>query len=186
MQWQGLKIHVIVISVLISLAFFFGAQWLYNSLNYREPLKNKLDSNSNIVDYRVEETDDGLYRLIVDIRETDNLMLTYREINDSVKQVMGKRSFVIELVDRPNKALNETLYQGGFAIQEALVRGNFREMARSLDAYAEQRGAHSRVYIDDTNIYWHLTQGDNYVYEIVPRQQSTFVYSPGDTVPERR
>ncbi|MCG8402250.1 MAG: hypothetical protein MJA84_11735 [Firmicutes bacterium] len=180
MQWQGMKIHIVLASVVIALAAFIGAQWLYNSLNFREPLKKELNASAQVLDYRIEDAENGSYRVVVTIRETDNLMLAYRQIKNAVQQVMGDRQFVIELVDRRDTLLTEVYNQGQFAVQEALVQGNFREMAGSLDEYARTAGVESRVYIDGNNIYWQMSHGDHHLHAVFPRHQPSGA-RPGDS-----
>lgn len=170
MQWHGIKIHVVVLSVVAALAAFLGTQWLYNSLNFREPLKKELEANSQVLDYRIEETETGSYLVYVSIGKTRNLMTSYRQVYEAVEQVMGNRRFDIELTDNRNELLTGVYDRGQFAIHEALVQGNFREMAASLNQEARQAGAGSDVFIDGRNIYWQMSHGDSYLYAVIPRQ----------------
>lgn len=185
MQWQGIKIHVVVVSVIIALAVFFGAHWLYNSLNFREPLKKELNAHDLVTDYRIEEDKNGSYRVLVSIKETGNLMLAYLQVYESVQEVMGNQQFVIKLVDHRDDLLNEIYNEGQFAVQEAMVQGNFREMARTLNESARRAGVSCEVFIDDNNIYWQMRHGEHYLYEVVPRPLSPGTM-PDDAAPGRR
>ncbi|SFR01865.1 hypothetical protein [Desulfoscipio geothermicus] len=174
MRWQGFKIHVVIISLVVGLAAFMGAHWLYTSLNFQQPLQKQMDNNSLVASYKIVENGDR-YKIIVSLRnrENMNLMQSYRQIYDKVREIMGNRPFTIELVNRPNDRLNGVLNQGRFAIHEALVKGNFREMFDALHRYARRAGVESRVYIDDDYVYWQMRDGANYLYEVVPRGVST-------------
>jgi hypothetical protein len=173
MRWQGFRVHVVIISLIVGLAAFWGAQWLYTSLNFQQPLQKQMDDNSLVASYKIVEKGDR-YKIMVSLRDHENvnLMQSYRQIYDQVREIMGDRPFTIELVNRPNDRLDNVLNQGRFAIHEALVKGNFREMFDALHRYARQAGVESRVYIDDDYVYWQMQDGTNYVYEIVPRRTS--------------
>lgn len=167
MRWQGIKIHVVAVSMLVALAAFWGAQWLYTSLNFQQPLKKELENNQQITNYQIKE-DADVYTIVVTLGETNNLMQTYRQINDQVLDIMGQRPFIIELADRRNARLNEIYNQGQFAIHEAMVNGNFRDMANSMGHQARTSGVESKVYIDSDNIYWQMKDGSYFLYAVIP------------------
>ncbi|MFA7468251.1 MAG: hypothetical protein WCY82_08295 [Desulfotomaculaceae bacterium] len=182
MQWQGIKIHVVVVVLGIALAAFLGAHWLYNSLNFKEPLKKELEANTLVTEYRIEDSDTGLYQVSVTMKETENLMLAYSQINDAVKEVMGSHRFSIKLVDKRDDKLVNLYYQGQFAIQEALVQGNFRDMADELNESAGHVDVESKVFIDENNIYWQMSHGQYYLYEVIHRPQlSGYISGDADT-----
>ncbi len=168
MRWQGIKVHVVAISMLVALAAFLGAQWLYASLNFQQPLKNEMESNKQITGYQIKEEAD-VYTIVVTLHETDDLKQTYCLINDRVQDIMGKRPFVIELVDRRNDRLNDIYNEGQFAIHEAMVKGNFKDMSNSMSQYARAKGVVSKVYIDSNNIYWQMKDGTYFLYAVIPR-----------------
>ncbi|KJS11135.1 MAG: hypothetical protein VR67_15450 [Peptococcaceae bacterium BRH_c8a] len=184
MQWQGIKIHVVVVVLGIALATFLGAHWLYNSLNFKEPLKKELDNNNLVTEYKIEDSDTGLYQVSVTMKETKNLMLAYSQINNAVKEVMGNQQFAIQLIDKRDDKLVNLYYQGQFAIQEALMQGNFRDMADELNESATLEGVESKVFIDENNIYWQMNHGQYYLYEVIPRPQLSG-YMPGDAAAGR-
>ncbi len=170
MQWQGIKIHVVALALALALAAFWGAHWIYNSLNFTEPLKKELDANALVTEYRIEDSGAGWHQVSVAIKKTDNLMSAYRLIDDAVKEVMGSKQYVIKLEDRRDEQLVNLYYQGQFAVQEALVQGNFRAMANELSKLAAHAGVESKVFIDGSNIYWQMSHGQYYLYEVIPRQ----------------
>ncbi|MCL2337331.1 MAG: hypothetical protein FWC60_07930 [Firmicutes bacterium] len=172
MQWQGIKIPVVALALVIALAAFFGSHWLYKSLSFEEPLKKELDANKLVTGYTIEDSGAGQYQVSVAMKKTGNLMLAYRQIDDAVKEVMGGKQYRIKLADQRDEQLTEQYYQGHFAVYEALVRGNFREMAGELSKLAERAGVESKVYVDENNIYWQMSHGQHYLYEVIPRPLS--------------
>lgn len=170
MHWQGIKIHVVIASLIIGLAAFLGAHFLYINLNFQQPLKKELENNNLVTSYQIIENKEE-YKIVIYLDEHKdlNLMQTYRLIYNEVSKIMGDRPFIIELKDQPNTRLNKVYNQGQFAIHEAMVKGNFREMFDSLNHYADEAGIESSVFIDKYNVYWQMRDGSNYVYEVVPR-----------------
>jgi len=169
MRWQGIKVHVAAISMLVALAAFLGVQWLYTSFNFQQPLKKELASNQQITNYQIKE-DAEVYTIVVTLGETTDLKKTYSLIYERVQDIMGKRPFVIELVDRRNDRLNEIYNQGMFAIHEAMVNGNFKDMSNSMGQYARENGVESNVFIDSDNIYWQMKDGAYFLHAVIPRE----------------
>ncbi|WP_166510217.1 hypothetical protein [Desulfallas thermosapovorans] len=168
MRWQGIKVHLVAVSMLVALATFLGAQWLYTSLNFEQPLKKKLDNNHYVNNYQITE-DAGVYTITLTLRNNGDFADIYRQIDEQLRSIMGGRKYAIELVDRPNDRLNALYNRGQFAIHEAMVRGNFRDMADYLNGYAGEVGVQSKVYIDSDNIYWYMQDGAYYLYAVLPR-----------------
>jgi len=169
MRWQGIKVHVVAISMLVALASFLGVQWLYASFNFQQPLKKELASNQQITNYQIKE-DADVYTIVVTLGETKDLKQTYSLIYERVQDILGKRPFIIELVDRRNNRLNEIYNQGQFAIHEAMVNGNFKDMSNSMGQYARENGVESKVFIDSDNIYWQMQDGEYFLYAVIPRE----------------
>ena len=174
MQWQGMKIHVVALALVIALAAFLGVHWIYNSLNFKEPLKKELDADNLVSSYTIDDSGAGCYQVSVAMKKTGNLMLAYRQVDEAVKKVMGGKQYQIKLADQRDEQLMNQYYQGHFAIYEALARGNFRDMANELSALADRAGVESKVYIDENNIYWQMSHGQHYLYEVIPRPLSGY------------
>ncbi len=168
MRWQGFKVHVVAVSMLVALAAFLGAQWLYNSFNFHQPLRKELENNQQIINYQINE-EAAVYTIVVTLREISDLRQTYCLINERMQDIMGKRPFIIELADRRNERLNDVYNKGQFAIHEAMVKGNFRDMSDSMNQFARTSGVESKVYIDSDNIYWQMKDGAYFLYAVIPR-----------------
>lgn len=168
MRWQGFRVHIVAVSMLVALAALFGAQWLYTSFNFQQPLEQELSSNQEIVSYQINEKA-SVYTIAVTLRETTDLRQTYSLINERVQDIMGRRSFKIELADRRNERLNDVYNKGQFAIHEAMVKGNYMDMSDSMNQYAHTSGVESKVYMDIDNIYWQMKDGAYFLYAVMPR-----------------
>lgn len=167
MQWQGFRIPIVVTSLVLGLLLLVGAQWLYNRYNYDQPLDDLLKGNKAVESYRI---DDGkpVIRVRIELKEVGDLGQTYRELDSSLKDVLGAKEYKIELGDNRNSQLEDIYYYSQFAIYEALARGNYRDMEQYVSQQAASYGAVARVYIDSSSVYVNIEKGDHYLYEIIP------------------
>ena len=53
MQWKGLNITVIIISLLAGMALFFGAQLLHQKYSFQRPLNTALQENKAVESFQV-------------------------------------------------------------------------------------------------------------------------------------
>ena len=187
MRWQGfkgfklygLKVHIVIIVMLIALVCFWGAQRIFNGVNFEQPLKKELDGNQQIADYRIIDEESDVYTIVITLNATNNLKQTYNAINDPVQLIMGEHPFQLEFTDYRNDKLNDIYDQGQFMIYEALVNGNFRDMSNVLEENAQANEVESKVFIDQDNIYWQMKDEAHYLYTVIPRKDLSFNISEG-------
>lgn len=173
MQWHGFRIPIILLALVLGLSAFLGAQWLYNKYNYLQPLEDFLVSSPAVQTYEIEESGKVL-TLTVELHETSNLAIDYRELQREVSAVLGKRPFVIQLADSRDQVLRQVFYDSQFSIYEALARGNFREMADYVKASATEVGAKATIYLDQDYIYVHMEHNGRQLTEVIPRPEGGF------------
>jgi hypothetical protein len=111
-----------------------------------------------------------------------NIGKTYRELDDSLKKVLGEKEYKIELVDNRDQQLENIYYHSQFAVYEAMARGNYREMEQYISRQAAGLGAQANVFMDQEAIYVQIKHGNYYLYEIIPVKSPENQY-PG--LPER-
>lgn len=173
MQWHGFRIPIILLALFLGLTAFLGAQWLYNKYNYLQPLEDFLASSPAVQTFQVEESGKVL-TLTVELHETDDLAADYRELQREVSTVLGQRPFVIQLADNRDQVLRQVYYRTQFAIYEALVRGNFREMADDIQVSAAEAGAKATIYLDQDYVYVHMEHNGRQLTEVIPRPEGSF------------
>jgi hypothetical protein len=167
MQWQGFRIPIVITSLVVGLLLLVGAQWLFNRYNYEQPLEDLMKGSKAVQSYRIDD-DRPVIRVQVKFREVNNLAQTYRDLESSLKDVLGAKEFVIELKDNRNPQLEEIYYYSQFAVYEALARGDFINMEQHISRRAASAGATAKVNIDHSAIYVQMEKGDHYLYEIIP------------------
>ncbi|MDK2887210.1 MAG: hypothetical protein PWP72_87 [Thermoanaerobacter sp.] len=169
MQWYGWRVPVILAALVVGLSFFFAVQWLYNHYNYQEPLSRVLRAEEAIQSFSIEKRD-GLFNITVQLKGTADLGETYRKLKKSIEDVLGRHPYTLEIRDNRDQELNNAYYYSQFALYEAQVRGNYREMVRYIEERAASVGAQANISLDDENIYVHMKHGEHHLYAVVPRR----------------
>lgn len=171
MQIKGVKVYVVIAAVFVTLAVLLTVQFLYQKYDVEQPLF-KLYSETELVNkVPVIEQKGTSVNVVLHLKKTENLKQVYHDLSSYTEQIMGNKKFTMELKDNRNKALEEVYYQSQFMIYEALAKGDFTKMADVVQDNAGGIGATSKVYIDNDNIYVEILKGDNYLYEIIPRNE---------------
>lgn len=168
MQWNGIRIPVVVLALVVGLAAFWGAQWLYNRFNYERPLTRALEENKDVAAFKINDQGPVL-ELDVKLARVDNLQRAYSGLDRSLRGVLGRRDFRIVLQDQRDPVLDEIYYQAKLAAFEALDRGNYLDMEAYISRLASREGSKSRVWLDQSRLYIQIDHGSNYLYEIIPR-----------------
>lgn len=176
MQWNGLRVPVVVLALVVGLAAFLGAQWLYNRYNYERPLAKLLAENKDVASFNIKDQVPVL-ELEVKLGMVDNLQETYSSLHRSVQGIVGRRSFKIILKDDRDATLEGIYYHTRLAAFEAIEKGNFLEMEDYISRRAAREGAGARVLLDQDRLYIQIVHGRHYLYEIIPRNRLAGVVS---------
>lgn len=167
MQWQGLKIPIIIVSLLAGLALIFGIQWLYQKYIFQEPIQAILSQNESIESFNLKN--DGRQLLVhLSIRDDQNLMRTYKEIHKEITGTMGRKGFQMILEDNPDEVLNQVWYNAQYAVYQAAFQGSFQDMARAVNREAGAYGVGAQINLDEENIYIRLKHQGYTLDEIIP------------------
>ena len=173
MQIKGFRVYVILAAIVITLAVLLTIQFVYQKYDVEQPLF-KLYSQTKLVEKEpVLEQKGNSVKVILDVKKTDNLRQAYLDLNSYTEQVMGNTDFSIVLKDNRTKELEKAYYQSQFIIYEALSKGDFSRMDQVIQHNAANVGAEALIFIDSKNVYVEFLKGDNYLYEIVPREAQT-------------
>ncbi len=170
MRWQGLKIPVIIFSMLAGMAIIFGVQLLYQKYSFREPLKAVLNQNEAVESYQV--SDEGkLLQISMTIKYDADLMHTHKEVHNELTRTLGKRSFQLTLSDSRDDdvVLNTVWYNSQYAVYQAISQGSYQDMAAVVNREAAALGAEAKIYIDQENVYLRIRHQGHTLDEVIPR-----------------
>jgi len=98
-----------------------------------------------------------------------NLEKVYSEINDKIADTLKNKPYVLEIEDNRTQELEQLYQEINLYVQKAIVDGNFPVLAQNAEEKAESVEAHSKVYVDDKNVYLQLSKKGNFLYAVISR-----------------
>lgn len=170
MQWQGLKLPVIILAFVLGLVLAFGGQWAYKQYNYQQPLNKILAENKQVEEFKVV---DGVNERIIQVtlsKKASNFMEAHQELNQLIKDVLGKTPYRLEILSASDPSLEQAYYEIHHVVYQAQVTGNFPEVLNTVQVVAKNHGAEGKVFIDQNNIYIQMIKPEGHnLYKIIPR-----------------
>jgi hypothetical protein len=171
MQWHGLRVQIIILSLIGGLLLFFGGQFLYNKYNVEKPLEELINDNQYVQQVAIEKTA-GITYLEVKLKNEDvNIAELYEELYLQTGNLLKNETFEIKFVDKPDKQLNDLWQSNQYYVYQAIMQGNFPEMVDNIVKTAADANIKAEVYVNNENVFVQLTKenGSN-LLRIVPRQ----------------
>lgn len=173
MQFQGLRVHFILLALAAGMVLLFGLQWMYNFSQVDKPLKVFFARQAEIKGYEIEQKGGGRLRISLDLGPVANLRETYAHIEGGVKDILGGRPFDLDIRDNRDSQLIDDFYRLHYDLEEALATGEFTAMSTELTRKEQDLGLNNlRVFVDSRHLYVQLMRGDRYLYEILPRSDN--------------
>lgn len=173
MQWHGLKIPIIILSLLAGMAVIFGVQWLYQKYNFQEPLNAALSGNKAVESFQVQNKGRTM-EVSFSVSYDGDLRQTYQEVRQELSRTMGKRYFDLVLTDDRDETLKQVWYNSQYAVYQAVAQGTYQDMAAVVNREALAAGAEAKIYIDRENIYIRLKHQGHTLDEVIPRESEQF------------
>lgn len=168
MQWHGLKIPVIIAAMLAGMAVLFAVQWAFQSISYEQPLNAALHDNEAVESYQIV-TKGQLVKISVAFKYDADLMEAYKQVQQDLTRVMGKRPYELDITDSRDDVLKGVWYQSQFAVYQALTQGNYLDMQSFVEKKAWFAGAEARIDIDQNNIYLRLKREGHTMDQVLAR-----------------
>lgn len=190
MKWNGLRIPIIIMSILGGLLIFFGGQFLYNKYNVEKPLERIINDNVAVAEVTVEKNATGYY---LEVRLRDGITevaQVYEELYQDCKATLGRQPFKLTFKDNPDAQLNEIWRQSQYHVHQAIMQGNFPEMADNINSIATAAGVKAQIDVTDNYVFIQLTKEDGHkIIAVVARQNfmitGQVAQSGGETVAKR-
>ncbi|MCL0081045.1 hypothetical protein M1N64_02295 [Peptococcaceae bacterium] len=190
MKWQGFCIPIIILSLLVGLALFFGGQFLYQKYKIALPLEEMIRSNEAIQTFSIQKESDPV-QVIIKLNSNDgSIAAVYQDLYRNISTILEPQSFVIKFEDHPDSELKSIWYQNQYIVHQAIMQGNYVEMAAEIKKTVQKSNVDVRVDIDHDNIYIQLAKDDGHtLFKIVARQNFMLTGRisavGGDTVAKR-
>lgn len=168
MQWNGIKLHIVALALLVGLGVLWGGQWAFKRFNYERPLAGALSENKYIASYNIV-SEGPEPEVEVTLKQVDNLQEAYLNIQQSVDSAVSGKAVKITVKDNRDQVLDNLYRDSRLAAYEALDRGNYLEMSDYIQRKASGEGARAQISLDDQRLYIQINHGDRYLYDIISR-----------------
>lgn len=165
------KIAIVLIALLLTLGLLLGTQKLYNRNLLEKPVINSL-LKLNYVETVTMTKDAGIYNVRVQIKQAGSIKDEYKEIDSLIKAGIKGKQYKIELLDKPNQALQNELQKMELGIYEAIAKDNYISQDQSFAEMAAQDHFDYRLQIDEQRLYLQISSGDDFLYEIITRSEA--------------
>lgn len=172
MKLFGLDVTKIILAFLVTFGILTGGRIAAYHVQVKRPLEAFLRERPDVVDWRlVRGGESAGLEVRVRLREVGDIQATYLDLCEGLARATGRTpALVIE--DARTRELSATYRRMRLAVEEAIARGTFREMAKAIDSQAQEAGLDRwGVYVDSRNVYLQLHKGGHYLYEVIPRQE---------------
>ncbi|WP_338825556.1 hypothetical protein MHOCP_11350 [Moorella humiferrea] len=172
MHFKGWRLHFIILAALLTLVLLIGGQWVYLHFSQEKPLADTLKANPAVQAMEVTRTAEVLEVRVI-LSPGVDLPVVYRQVQEAVAKHYGREGVKLIIQDHRSPALENLWRQSQFAVYEAAVRGNFTQMAATVSELARQAGVDQyAVNIDDSYIYLQFSRGQDYLYQVIPRNDA--------------
>ncbi len=167
-SWRNLRVGLVIIVFVISLAALLGGRGLAESIRLTRPLARGIESIKGIRGYALQRNEDGIH-LSLDMERVGDLESA---ITRAVTLVEGEyKEPVREIrIQDQRRGLDDAYYDLRFSLEEAAATGRYTRLQGDLARLsAAARLDKARVYLSRNFIYVQLEKGSSYLYEALPR-----------------
>lgn len=171
MRFCELKAPLIVVSTIVCLALLLGGSVLYDRGRGEIPIRELLSEHPDVAEYTLDHSDEWIIR--VRLANHDDLRGAYRDIAESIGEVLGRKPYHLQVEDAPDGQLLALWDRVEIFVYDGAASGRLTEMRDRL--FDELNGEDARVnlQVDDTNIYLSMTRGgDAHLHRVVARAES--------------
>lgn len=170
MKVFGLDARIVAMSFLLTFGVLAGGRIAAYHVQVERPLEAFLSQRADVLEYSLVKTAPGL-EIHVRLADVRDIQSTYVHLAAGLARAGGKAPAKLVIGDARTGELTRVYQRMRLAVEEAISRGTFREMARTIDEEATR--AHLDrwgVYVDSGYVYVQLHKGARYLYEVIPRQ----------------
>lgn len=169
MQWQGLKIPVIIFALLAGLAVIFGVQFIYEKYSFQNPLQATLSNHEAVESFQVN-TENKQTKISLTLKGDADLMQSYNTLLEEIASKMGQRIFYLELLDSDDADLQQVWDNSQFAVYQAIAQGSYQDMADIVKWEAELAGVEAKLSMDQQNVYIRLKKEACILDKVIARE----------------
>lgn len=174
-MFRSLRPWRVVVAALVTAGLLAGLGAVSRSRTSDSLLSAALAAHAQVEEVTVQGGSQALAAEVA-LGPVENLREAYLQINQAAVAAVPDGQLVLTIKDQRDDQLLEDYYALHYYVVEAMARGNFLAAAAQLERAGGERGL-DRVgfFVDAQHAYLQLHRGNQYLYEILPRN-----YGPMD------
>jgi hypothetical protein len=162
---QRIRLVPVIVMAIVTLAVLLGGYQAYQRFYMIDPLTAQLKTVDGVETVQVQTGHPVTVR--VELGPVQDLQTTYEDVSRTVTQAVGSAGSIV-LVDHADAALRNAYESLLPYVLEGVAKGDYAEMMDTVRAKAQKMGIQARITMDERNIYIQLSQGDHYLYRVMP------------------
>ncbi|TDA69473.1 MAG: hypothetical protein D9V47_06150 [Clostridia bacterium] len=164
MIFAGLRTHLIVVFLAVTLAALLAGNFLYQRYYVQEPLKDQLLGIAGVK--QVEISGDNV---TITLGQVSDLGRTYPQL----QTIASRQGLPVEITSTTDPLLEGAWDRVQYAIYEAASQGDFTVMAARVAQEMAAVGVKDyRLAVDDGFIFFQARHAAHNLYRIVPRRDA--------------
>lgn len=167
MTWHGLRIPVVAVVLVLTLAVLLGGTYVYRRQTETSPLTRQSAAVEGVLAVATGRNG-AVTELKVDLAAVADLRQTYRTLEGVAEGFVPRERLRLVLADRRTPELEALYHRVHYLVYEAAVRGTYSQLGQvEVMLSGEERLA--RVTVDERFVYVQIHDRDGaYLYELVP------------------
>ncbi len=169
MELRGFRIGIVLLVFLTTLGIALGGQKLAHQQRVIAPLYSTFEAIDGVEEVIVEDTRQGVI-LTLKLADVDDLSRLIASVLDqgSTMSVASQ----LKIKDQENDKLLTVYYEMHYALEQAVTLGDFQQMAKEIRDIAQEHNVAYRVQVDSDYVYLQLHDDDNFLYQVLSRDQA--------------
>ncbi len=165
------KILLFIAAFVITFSLGLGAYYLNSRYNIEKPLLAQIDNLSSVEDSKIEKQDE-IYTVTVTLGRVESVQEEYKQLDDMVRGKIGESQYQIIINMENDAKLDQVYYDIQPIVYEALANNEYVWMKDEIGRIASQEQLDYKMFIDDNRVYLQFSDGDNFQYHIIERNDS--------------
>lgn len=168
MQFKGYRLEIVIITVIVALLFFFGAQDLYTRFRVEDPVREDLIKVEGVKDIRLVEEDEGIY-IQVKFSMAEDFLKSYNLVSSIAKEKLGReyRGIILD-IQKPDE-LKTAIHRLQFPLYHTLLTGDVKGLSKDLQEIKSSLQLDVlNVQLDPKGIFIQIRDGEEEYYQVIP------------------
>ncbi|SHH12487.1 hypothetical protein SAMN02745221_01736 [Thermosyntropha lipolytica DSM 11003] len=169
MKKGEIRIFIVIISLVLSLAALITGFNLYTTYGVKTPVIKELEKWPEVEQVKIKKY--RPYQVMVKLKEVENLMAVYRAVTAQLDDKLGSGKYVLLIEDNRDFGLENAYYRLGPAVYEAVEKGNYTWLESYIAKSLNDKDLSYKMFVDENYLYLQIKgEKGHYLYAVIRRQ----------------